>query len=118
MGSFPHLGLDLSVLLCLVVACCQVVQYTLSDLSDSDIVGSESTGSFVGNEFGEERLNFHPPQVLLDFLDLYEKSCPNINMPFRLWAIRIDRMESLVVGQFLDRRHLTPASCKPIRVVA
>lgn len=67
--------------------------------------------------------------VLPDLPDPHETAGPNINMPFRRWVVGIDRMEKLVVGQFLDRRHFNTRvmqslvnelwhTNQPVRIVA
>lgn len=96
-----------SVVLCglllyfLLVGC---LFYIMSNSSDLEEVGSESSVSGVGSEFAEERLDFPPPFVLPEFPNRV-RSGPILRLPNRVWMVGERRMERLLVGHFLDRRH-------------
>ncbi|KAH7852776.1 hypothetical protein Vadar_029103 [Vaccinium darrowii] len=76
----------------------------MSDPSDLEEVGSESSISGAGSEFAEERLDFPPPNALPEFPNRV-RSGPILRLPNRVWMAGERRMERLLVGHFLDRRH-------------
>ncbi|KAH7845117.1 hypothetical protein Vadar_010107 [Vaccinium darrowii] len=79
----------------------------MSDFSDLEEIGSDSSGSFFGSEFAEERIDFPPPLVLPPLPDNRGRSGSVLRLTNRVWIPGERRMERLLVGQFLDRRHFS-----------
>ncbi|KAH7836927.1 hypothetical protein Vadar_007492 [Vaccinium darrowii] len=75
----------------------------MSGFFDLEEVGSHSSGSFIGSEFTEERLDIHPPLVLPPLPENRDRSGSILRLSNCVWMLGERRMERLLVGQFLDQ---------------
>ncbi|KAH7864464.1 hypothetical protein Vadar_029862 [Vaccinium darrowii] len=65
------------------------------DFSDSERAGSDSSGSALGSEFAEERLDVTPPNALPEYQSIRDRGGPILRLPNQVWMVgerRTDRI--------------------------
>lgn len=62
--------------------------------------GFDSSGSALGSEFAEKRLDVTPPNALPEYQSIRDRGGPILRLPNQVWMVGERRMDRMLVGHF------------------